>query len=190
MDNLPDMSTSAPSPVGRKVKNVLTTLSDHGSQHLSEVETDLEQTVFLMSSAIEKLGQSFMAIHAAVMLQKETVDFLMAGNPPTPELEKKFKETHDAIGANVSEAVTGLQFQDMTSQLIFRTVNRVSGFREMLNNMESSGGAKLPAAHLSEIVDLLGEINKAIKEQSKSLDKRLIKAVSQTNMSSGDIELF
>ena len=57
MDNLPDMPTSAPSPVGRKVKNVLTTLSDHGSQHLSEVETDLEQTVFLMSSAIEKLGQ-------------------------------------------------------------------------------------------------------------------------------------
>lgn len=177
-------------PVGRKLKNIFSTLSDHGNQHLSEVETDLEQTVQLMGTAIVKLGESFMAIHAAVMKQRETIDFLMGGGTLTEEMKTTFNEAHEAINSNVSAAVTGLQFQDLTSQLIFRTVRRVTGFRDMLSDVDVTNAEKLSDTHLDEIVTLLTEINKAIEEQSKSLDKRLWKAVSQTEMSSGDVELF
>jgi hypothetical protein len=47
-----------------EIKKLLTGLSEHGSQHLSEIETDLVQTNILLSEAIEKLSASFMAIHA------------------------------------------------------------------------------------------------------------------------------
>ena len=50
-----------------EIKKLLTGLSEHGSQHLSEIETDLVQTNILLSEAIEKLSASFMAIHAAVL---------------------------------------------------------------------------------------------------------------------------
>lgn len=190
-DGTPIDDNSAAPRVGRKVKSVLDTLSDHGNQHLIEVECDLEQTVFLMSTAIEKLGASFIALHANVLLQQETVNFLLAGGEPTQEIKDKFAENHASIESHVFAAVTGLQFHDLTSQLIFRTVKRVTGFREMLSSMEKSGGAdRLPNCEINEIVMLLGEINKSIEEQSKTLDKTLAKAVSQTHMESGDIELF
>ena len=37
-----------------EIKKLLTGLSEHGSQHLSEIETDLVQTNILLSEAIEK----------------------------------------------------------------------------------------------------------------------------------------
>ena len=52
--------------LGSHVKRLLSGVSDHGKQHLSEVETDLKQTHLLLEEAIEKLTASFMAIHTAV----------------------------------------------------------------------------------------------------------------------------
>ena len=45
-----------------ELKELLSGLSEHGSQHLTEIETDLVQTNVLLSEAIEKLSASFMAV--------------------------------------------------------------------------------------------------------------------------------
>ena len=43
--------------LGSRVKELLAGVSDHGVDHLLEVETDLVQTTLLLAEAIEKLGQ-------------------------------------------------------------------------------------------------------------------------------------
>lgn len=176
--------------LGSQVKNLLSGVSDHGTQHLTEVETDLVQTAVLLGQAIEKLGASFLAIHAAVLAQQEIVDLLLSGEEPTPEFAEKVKAVYGEIGNHVNAAVTGLQFQDLTSQLIDRTVKRVSGLRQFLGALGSSGEVMLPESDNEEVINLLIGINKALAAQSLELEGMLRKVVNQKNMNTGDIELF
>lgn len=175
--------------LGSQVKHLLSNLSDRGTQHLTEVETDLVQTSVLLGEAIEKLGASFMAIHEAITAQQQTIDLLLSGATPTEEMAAKLRAKHGEIGQHVNAAVTGLQFQDMTNQLISRTVTRVIGLREVLGEV-GSGSATISEGNAEEIVDALSSINKVLEEQSAKLEGALWKAVYQTRMESGDIELF
>lgn len=172
-----------------QVKRLLSGVSDQGNQHLTEVETDLVQTTFLLSEAIEKLGASFVAIHEAVCKQQETVEMLMKSGV-TPENAEKLEALRGEIGKHVNAAVTGLQFQDMTSQLIGRTVRRVTGLREVLNVLGSGSAGMLPESDIEEIVEALHKLNTVIENQTEKLESVLWKPVQQTHMESGDIELF
>lgn len=176
--------------LGSQVKHLLSNLSDHGTQHLTEVETDLVQTSFLLGEAIEKLGASFMAIHEAITAQQDAIDLLLSGAKPTPEIVEKLKSRHTEIGQHVNAAVTGLQFQDMTNQLIGRTVRRVTGLREVLDGIGSRSSGMPPESNLDEMIATLNSINQVLEEQSVKLESALWKAVCQTHMESGDIELF
>jgi molecular chaperone DnaK (HSP70) len=173
-----------------QVKGLLSNLSDHGTQHLTEIETDLVQTSFLLDEAIEKLGASFMAIHAAINAQQEAVEVLLSGKSPTPEITEQLKARHDEIGRHVNAAVTGLQFQDMTSQLIGRTVRRVAGLRDVLGDIGASSAGMPLDSNVDTVIQTLNGIGKALEEQSVKLESALWKAVCQTHMESGDIELF
>lgn len=175
--------------LGSQVKHLLSNLSDHGTQHLTEVETDLMQTSFLLGEAIEKLGASFMAIHEAVTAQQASIDVLLSGANPTPELSEQLRARHAEIGKHVNAAVTGLQFQDLTNQLLGRTVRRVAGLREVLDGI-GSGSSGISESNAEEIVKTLTSINEVLEEQSVKLESALWKAVCQTHMESGDIELF
>ncbi len=176
--------------LGSQVKRLLSGVSSQGNQHLTEVETDLMQTTFLLGEAIEKLGASFMAIHEAVCTQQQTVDMLLAGGKPTPENTERLKAIHGEIGKHVNAAVTGLQFQDMTTQLIGRTVRRVTGLREVLNVLGAGGAAMLPDTGTDDVAEVLHNLNAVIESQAEKLESLLWKPVQQTHMESGDIELF
>lgn len=176
--------------LGSQVKRLLSGVSDHGNQHLTEIETDLAQTTFLLGEAIVKLGASFMAIHQAVSAQQEMVESLISSGVLPPESTARLKEIHGEIGLHVNAAVTGLQFQDMTGQLIGRTLRRVAGLREALDVLGKNGAVMLSEHDTEEIIALLHNINKVFEDQSAQLESLLWKAVHQTHMESGDIDLF
>jgi hypothetical protein len=176
--------------LGAQVKRLLSSLSDRGTRHLSEIEADLNQTSFLLSGAIDKLSASFMSMHVAIAAQQEAVDVLLGGEAPTPEMVGKLKAGRAEIDRHVNAAVTGLQFQDMTSQLIGRTVQRINGLRDVLDRVDASGAGMLAESDTDEVIAALNRINKVLEEQSGKLDNALWKAVNQTHMESGDIELF
>jgi hypothetical protein len=176
--------------LGSQVKRLLSTLSERGTRHLSEIETDLEQTSFLLSGAIDQLGASFLALHAAMESQQQAVDALLSGAAPTPEMAEKLRTGRVEIGRHVNAAVTSLQFQDMTSQLIGRTVKRVNGLREVLDGIGTSGADMFPEGGADHVTAALNGINQVLEEQSGKLEGALSKAVNQTHMESGDVELF
>lgn len=181
---------SGTTALGSQLKELLAGLSDHGHRHLSEAEKDLAQTTVLLGEAIEKLGASFMGIHDAVSRQQTAIDALLARHPQSPELAQQLKAMQGEIGAHVNSAVTGLQFQDMTSQLLNRTLRRVGGIRDVLDTLGTSGLAGLRDGEAAEIAVLLASINTNLSEQSAKLQGLLQKSVSQTHMNSGDVELF
>jgi hypothetical protein len=175
--------------LGSQVGHLLSNLSRHGGQHLTEVETDLVQIGFLLGEAIEKLNASFMAIHDGIAEQQKTVDLLLASPASVPEALEKLKAGREEIGRHLNAAVTGLQFQDMTRQLIGRTEKLVVGLRQVIEGL-ANGGSALAEGNADEIVAALNGINQVLEEQSVKLESALWKTVCQTHMESGDVELF
>ena len=176
--------------LGSHVKRLLAGVSDHGKKHLTEVETDLRQTGLLLDEAIEKLSASFMAIHSTVRAQQETIDLLLSGGAPSGAERARLANMQGEIGIHMNAAITSMQFQDMTSQLLDRTLKRVTGLREFLGTLGSHGAEIEPESGSEEIVDLLGRVSMALAIQSLELRSVLRRVVSQQHLESGSIELF
>jgi hypothetical protein len=172
------------------VKRLLSGVSDHGILHLTEVETDLHQTSLLLLEAIEKLSANFMAIHETVCDRQHTINLLLSGGTPTTENAAKLIAMPDEIGNYMNAAITSMQFQDMTSQLLDRTQKRVNGLRDFLGTLGSHGFEILLESSNDEIVAQLSNINTTLAIQSLELRSVLRKAVDQKHLESGDIELF
>ena len=176
--------------LGSHVKRMLSGVSDHGRNHLTEVETDLLQTSLLLEEAIEKLSRNFMSIHEAVSDQQATIRLLLDGGTPSPEERVRLEAMSEQVSTYVNAAITSMQFQDMTSQLIDRTLKRVTGLREFLATLGTYGAQMEADSDNDTIVDLLGKVSMALAIQSLELRSVLRKAVSQKHLESGDIELF
>jgi len=148
------------------------------------------QTTFLLSGAIEKLGASFMAIHEAVTTQQLEINALLNVADMPPSAKQSIRESREKIGVEVNAAVTGLQFQDMTSQLIVRAINRVNGLRESLDALALHGSGMNQEHEHEEIARLLNEMSASLSTRDDALMGGLRKSVAQQDMDSGEIELF
>ena len=176
--------------LGSHVKRLLSGVSDHGRRHLAEVETDLVQTELLLEEAIDKLTASFLAIHGAIGARQDVIDRLLAGEQVSDAERELLSRMSDEVGQHVNTAVTSMQFQDMTGQLIDRTLRRVSGLAEFLGTLGAHGNDIVPESGSEEIVDRLGKVSMALAIQSLELRSMLRKSVNQQHLESGDIELF
>ena len=176
--------------LGSHVKRLLSGVSVHGRRHLNEVEADLVQTELLLEEAIEKLSASFMAVHTAVATRQELVQRLLDGGELSPDERASLASMSGDVASHVNTAITGMQFQDMTAQLIERTLRRVSGLRDFLGTLSEHGADIAPETDSDEIVERLGKVSMALAIQSLELRSVLRKSVEQKHLESGDIELF
>lgn len=172
------------------IKNLLNAVSGQCTDHLTEVNTDLLQTSLLITEAIDKLAASFLAIHAAVTTQQSIVDALLGNDATQDAARAKIDALRADIGSHVNAAITGLQFQDMTSQLIDRSRNRILGLCESVTVLREC--AEQINAHTAPgaLVTQLEQTRELVSRHSSKLDGALRKSVSQTHLESGDIELF
>ena len=174
----------------RHMERLLTELSEHGARHLNEAETDLGQTDILLEEAIAKLSAAFMDLHAAVHMQQEQIDLLLASVQADPQEKEKLHALSDVIGTHVNEAITGLQFQDLTGQLIARISKRIAGLRDMLSEV-GNAVEMVHANHPGSVaVPALRTVSDSLVARSTALEEMLRKSVLQHHMESGDIELF
>lgn len=182
---LPQEPPSGELPMNTQVMRLLSGVSVHGDQHLAEVERDLVQMDVLLDEAIKKLCTNFMAIHHAVDQQQEALNGLLAGSLPASEYAARFEALRGEIGQHVGAAVTGLQFQDMTSQLIGRMVQHLAGLRDVFGALDTNAAA-LPESGNEALLALLGDIGNRVGVRSSGVRS----TVNQRHMESGDIELF
>lgn len=148
------------------------------------------QTTFLLGEAIEKLGASFMAIHEAVTTQQQELDELLAVANLPEGASLRITGYREKIAEEVNAAITGLQFQDLTSQLIARTIKRVNGLRDSLIALAAHGDVMEPEHEHEEIAKLLEDMSASLMSRSDALKGGLRKSVDQQDMSTGEIELF
>lgn len=173
-----------------QVMRLLSGVSVHGDQHLAEVERDLVQMDVLLDEAIKKLCASFMAIHQAIHLQQETLKSIATAGKPLSDEVARFDALNEEIDRHVGAAVTGLQFQDMTSQLIGRMVQHLAGLRDVFGALGTDGTAALPESGSDEMLAMLSHISDRVGSRCSELAGAARSTVNQRHMESGDIELF
>jgi hypothetical protein len=172
-----------------QVVRLLSGVSVHADQHLAEVERDLGQMNVLLDEAIKKLYASFMAIHHAVESQQEALKGLQGGSMPVPEYAARFEALRGEINQHVGAAVTGLQFQDMTSQLIGRMAQHLAGLRGVFGALDTNA-YELPESGDEALLEMLNHISERVDARVSGLASAVRSTVNQRHMESGDVELF
>ena len=181
---------SAPISLSSQLQQLLAALSQQGSEHLTEVQTDLQQTGYLLSGAIEKLGNSFVGIHESVAAQQALIETLRGGASLSPALQAELAQLQKNAAIHMSAAMTALQFQDMTSQLIGRMVGHVDSLRAVFTDVVTCGAPLSADSDDAAALGVLGAVIRTLGEKGAALESVSRKAVAQTHMESGDIELF
>lgn len=170
-----------------ELRALLAAVSSHGDRHLLEVESDLQQTAFLLNEAIEKLGTGFMRVHDLIVKQHT---LLMTSGQMDEAMQFAVNEYKEKIGDEVNAVVTGMQFQDMTNQLLHRTIERVNGLKALLQELAEHGYDMDAQREHDDIAKFLVNINEMLHAGSHALAGNLRKAVGQKDMATGDIDLF
>jgi len=98
----------------------------------------------------------------------------------------ELNEISNRVEQNVAVAVSTLQFQDMSSQLIGHAQLRLKALQEVVNELGKGGGAPDRDGYLQQ----LANYNRSLHEHVVSLDVRKTNPVAQDNFNTGDIELF
>lgn len=173
-----------------ELQRLLSRMSEHGSQHLQDAEDDLEQTLFLLEQAIKTLSDAFMQISQLVNQQQASVQGALAKHGATAEVNTELQNLREQINQEVDTAITGLQFQDLTSQLITRSMKRISGLRDLLAVMANFGNDDCSAQQYASAEQLLEGMHHSLSVKSGALKDGLRQEVKQKHMASGEIEFF
>lgn len=172
-----------------QVMNLLSGVSNHGDLHLAEVERDLGQMDVLLDDAIKKLCASFMAIHSAINKQQIALDSLKNSEIAPTDIAARLEKIQSEIFSHVGAAMTGLQFQDMSSQLIGRMERHVSGLRNVFGELDSNDAGNASETN-EELIEKLNLISERVGARCSAQAGSSRKSVNQLDMDSGDIELF
>lgn len=98
----------------------------------------------------------------------------------------ELKRINESVEQNVGVAISTLQFQDMSSQLIGHARLRLTALQEVANEMCKGTDSPNRREYLQQIAAYTGSLH----EHVVSLDARKSNPVAQDNFATGDIELF
>jgi hypothetical protein len=181
--------TSPSNELSMRVMRLLSLASEHGDQHLAEVERDLVQMDVLLDEAIKKLCASFMEIHRVAELQQAVLSSVLTDCPAASGHAARFAALRGELDQHIGTAVTGLQFQDMTSQLIGRMALHLAGMRDVFGALDVNGSVP-PESGTEALLAALGSVSDRVALRFSELEGVVRSTVNQRHMESGDIELF
>lgn len=170
-----------------ELKLLLISIREHGNRHLNEIDADLAQTNFLLTEAVQELNTRFLAIHTLVRAQQDKMNELVLNAPQRTETLARSREVADTVELHVNIIVTQLQFQDMTNQLVSRALQQTSELREVLKVLN------LPIDDADSKISAIERVRRVkidLDRKYLQIERRESKAVCQTQMQSGDIDLF
>ncbi len=156
-----------------------------------------KQIRVLVGKVSDSLVSAELSIHSLaatdmtfVMASKQRVHVMMgdlsALNEAIAENAIELNKINTQVEQNVAAAVSTLQFQDMSSQLLGHAQMRLEALNSLATDMK--GGTDKP--NRSEYLAQISTYNHSLREHVVMLDKRKSNPVAQDNFSTGEIELF
>ncbi|MFZ2301988.1 MAG: methyl-accepting chemotaxis protein [Gallionella sp.] len=165
-------------------------LSENTNKFSKQIRTlvgNVSESLVHAEHYIDKLAANDMTF---VMNSKQHVKSMMNDLTELNETIAKnaieLNHLNSKVEHNVGVAVSTLQFQDMSSQLIGHAQMRMAALQEVANEM--SRGTDSPNRH--EYLEQIAAYNRLLHEHVVTLDAKKSNPVAQDNFNTGDIELF
>lgn len=159
----------------------------HFSDQIRSLMTDLHGSFSNADTSIQRISSVDMGFTSDSKRRIEQV---------LDQLEKISHESSEALSSqsvlaaqveeNINQATTGLQFQDMTSQLLDHTKTRLDAIHDLMDDLAHLTQAD--SARTSE--EILLHIREKLQSARARIDNMKHSPVAHGNMDSGDIELF
>lgn len=159
----------------------------HFSDQIRSLMTDLHSSFSNADTSIQKISSVDMGFASDSKRRIEQVlDQLETINHESAEALNAQSSLAAEVDANINQATTGLQFQDMTSQLLNHTETRLNAIHDLMDEL-----AVLTAQDDARSPDeILLHIREKLQDTRSKIDAMKHNPVSHGNMGSGDIELF
>lgn len=172
--------------VADEVRN-LSESTNKFSRQIRALVGNVNESLVSAEQSINSLAATDMTF---VMESKQRVETMMAD---LSELNKTIAKNADELNLintkveqNVAVAVSTLQFQDMSSQLLAHAQMRLAALQEVANEMRK--GTDRP--NRNEYLEQIAAYNRSLHEHVVLLDEKKSNPVVQDNFATGDIELF
>lgn len=168
----------------RALYGQLAQLANLSQQQLRVAEESLLQTQEILAAAIKQLNVSFLGLHE--LIQTSGDDFNQEGSLGI-DSKQPAMACADAAAMHVNSAVTALQFQDISSQLLIDSQRRIAGVGALL-------AAALPVLNESSsspvAICLKQTLEYALAQQGASLERLGTSPIAGRSSGPGAIELF
>jgi methyl-accepting chemotaxis protein len=165
-------------------------LSDKTNKFSSQIRGMVDAVNKSLGEAEDSISKLATKDMTYVMDSKKHVEAMMGD---IAELNKtvagngvELNQSSVRVEQNVAVAVSTLQFQDMSSQLIGHAQMRLSALREVVNEL----GKNLEQSSSQEYLEQLAVYNRSLNQHVITLDEKKSNPVAQNNFNTGDIELF
>jgi methyl-accepting chemotaxis protein len=165
-------------------------LSEKTNQFSRQIRTlvhNVNQALVSAEESITKLAASDMTFvvdskqHVQVMMND-----LMELNQTIARNAEELKKINAEVEHNVAVAVSTLQFQDLSSQLIGHAQMRLQSMREVAGELSRAQATEDPGVYLDQVA----AYNRSLHEHVVQLDQRKSNPVVQEKIDTGDVELF
>ena len=157
------------------------------SKQIRALVGDVNKSLISAEQSINSLAATDMTF---VMESKQRVETMMGDltelNTTIAKNADELNQINAKVEQNVAVAVSTLQFQDMSSQLLAHAQMRLAALQEVANEM--CKGTDRP--NRGEYMEQIAAYNHLLHEHVVSLDAKKSNPVAQDNFATGDIELF
>ena len=157
------------------------------SKQIRALVGDVNKSLVSAEQSINSLAATDMTF---VMESKQRVETMMGDltelNTTIAKNADELNQINAKVEQNVAVAVSTLQFQDMSSQLLAHAQMRLAALQEVANEM--CKGTDRP--NRGEYMEQIAAYNHLLHEHVVSLDAKKSNPVAQDNFATGDIELF
>lgn len=168
--------------------------TNHFSQQIRASLSSMQVTIEATEQAINQMAAQDMTF---ALTSKGDVEQAMDGineiNRQTSSTVVELQAISRQVEDSVNQAIMSLQFQDMVTQLLGHVTRRLDVLEEIivderqLAGVLSLGEGERALAQLSSICQHVDQISQKMSTISQRVDNN---PVSQTNFSSGEVELF
>jgi methyl-accepting chemotaxis protein len=165
-------------------------LSENTNKFSRQIRTlvgNVSESLITAEHYIDKLAANDMTF---VMDSKQHIKVMMTDltelNETIAKNAVELNQLNSKVEHNVGVAVSTLQFQDMSSQLIGHAQMRMAALQEVANEM--CKGTDSP--NRQEYLEQIAAYNRLLHEHVVTLDAKKSNPVAQDNFDTGDIELF
>ncbi len=176
-----------------ELRKLLTAVSEHGNKHLVAIESDLKQAAFLLDEAISKLGDSFMALEQQISVQETTISNLKKTDGIDENNRQTLASSQAEVHQQIQQVVTNLQFQDMTNQILERSLKRVDCLKSLIYEIGNHGDdadVGILIREQEEIAEYIDKLKQGLDDSDAINSGINNRSVDQKNMSSGSVDLF